>query len=339
MGHAGALEGLVRPGVACWLVLGGCASGAAGVEDGPLSWEVVVDDDDRGMLMSAWGAPGEPAWVVGGSLTGGGVAFRLDPDGALSEVDLPDQTAMLTWVHGRSADDVWLAGLYGTLLHWDGQDWTDRSWDVEEAFWGVHAGPDGTVVAVGGPFRQVGSAPVIARGDRSTGLEAVAIPDELADFTDNLFKVHHDGVDRFLAVGAGGVALSLGSTGEASALATGTARDLVTVHGVGDDLVGVGGRGTGGLFEWNGAAWEEVGATPAGVSGVHVLPDGHAVVVGENGYAGRWLRPGATVVESAPVTTDLLHAVWVDPDDGTAWAVGGSWFGTDYTGTLLRGGP
>jgi len=122
-------------------------------------------------------------------------------------------------------------------------------------------------------------------------------------------------------------------------MATGTADDLVTVHGLEGDVVAVGGRGTGALFERSddGRAWEEVGQTPAGVSGVHVLSADLAVVVGESGYAGWWLRPGATMVASTPVTTDLLHAVWVDPDEDTVWAAGGNWFGTDYTGTLLRG--
>lgn len=307
----------------------------------PWSWEPIVQADERGMLMSVWGAQGEDAWVVGGSLTGGGVAFRLSPDGGLADVPLPDNTAMLTWVHGRGVDDVWVSGLYGTLLHWDGSSWTDRSLDVVEAFWGVHAGPDGTVVAVGGPFRQVGSAPVLARGDAASGLVLVDLPSDLTDFSENLFKVHHDGVDRFCAVGAAGVALSLGTSGPATSMPTGTAMDLVTVEGSGRDLVAVGGRGTGGVFELDGqgTGWSLAAEAPAGVSGVSLLEDGRAIVVGENGFAALWDRPSGDLVVSEPVTIDLLHAVWVDAEEDVAWAVGGNWFGSDYTGTLLRGSP
>ncbi len=302
------------------------------------TWEVVAEADARGMWMSMWGAAGDDAWIVGGTLQDGGVAVRAAPDGTLTDVPLPDNTAMLTWVHGRAADDVWIAGLFGTLLHWDGAEWSDHGMAIDEAFWGVHAGPEGTVVAVGGPFRQVGSAPVIARGDR-TGMQTVAMPGSLSDFTANLFKVHHDGEDGFLVVGAQGVALSVPRVGEAAGMATGTTEDLVTVHGEGDDLLAVGGRGMGSLFERteDGTGWTSAQTVASGASGVHRVDDAVALVVGESGFGGLWNRADGTFEEADPATFDLLHAAWVDPDDRMAWAVGGNWVGSTYTGVVLRG--
>lgn len=322
--------------------LGGCAAGGVDRADA-LTWETVaLEADARGMLMSMWGAPGDDAWLVGGTLTGTGIALRVTPDGVVREQPLPEATPMLTWVHGRAADDLWLAGLYGTLLHWDGTEWTRVGEPVDEAYWGVHAGPDGTVVAVGGPFRGVGAASRLVRGTRE-GIADVPLPDEVVAVFDadptgarSLFKVHHDGA-RFAVVGASGAALTLGATGDAAWAPSGSDLDLVTVHGEPDDVIAVGGRLTGGLFERDGDGWALSVETPAGASGVHRLGPDRAVVVGEGGFAGVWHRDDATFVEADPRTTDLLHAVWVDPDDGTVWGVGGNWTAADYTGVLLRG--
>lgn len=322
----------------------GCQGGEAedwngSSADRALAWEVVAERDDRGMFMSAWGAPGDRPWIVGGSLSGGGVALRVGVEGDLEEVALPDNTAMLTWVHGSSPEDVWFAGLYGTLLHWDGVSWTDHSDPREEAFWGVHVSSEDEVVAVGGPFRQFGSEPILYAGSSGSGLEPVVMPSAFDDFRGNLFKVHLDPQGRFSAVGAEGMALTLEVGKEPMATATGTARDLVTVHGHGSELVAVGGRGVGELFEWDEAngRWRGALEVTSGASGVHVLSDGDAVVVGENGWSGLWRRAEGEVIPADGVTTALLHAVWVEPDEETVWAVGGDWLSADYSGTLLRG--
>lgn len=294
-------------------------------------WTALLDDDGRGMLMAVWGTSDDDVWVVGGQLDEG-VAFRASGDD-LSEVPLPSGTPMLNWVHGTSATDVWLAGVEGTLLHWDGTAFTDHSVPgQDEAFWGVHARSATDAIAVGGPFALTGSEPVVYRwqGERWAELEVFGDLQGVSGW----FKASHDG-EQYHVVGAAGGALVVGEGAEV--VPTGTGADLVTVFAEADRVpIAVGGRNTGAVMRWSGDRWTEEVRTINGLNGVHELDDGRAVIVGERGYGGVLDAGSGEVEVIEPLTTELLHACWVSPS-GEIWAVGGNFFRTgDFSGVLLR---
>lgn len=292
------------------------------------AWETQLSFDDRGMFMSVWGSGAGPVWVVGGQ-EDQGVVLRGD-DADWESVPLPADTPMLTWISGVSDSDLWVCGLAGTLMHWDGSDWTDHSQPVEEAFWGLYTLGD-SAVAVGGRFRTSGAAPIAYQWE-GQDWSALTLPEELPEIP-NLFKVHHDG-DAFVVVGAQGISLKV-QDGVTSGVPTGFTDDLVTVHRSEDgELIAVGGRGTGGIFTYDGSSWTQKQETIAGLSGVFDVGQGQVIAVGERGYAGVYDRDTDTWTERRPLAQDLLHAVWVS-DSGKVYAVGGDFLSDDFYGTLL----
>ncbi len=106
-------------------------------------------------LYGVWGASDGPMWSVGGYLGGlkPGVVVRIDGDTATKVTDLPELAAtngLLFKVWGPTADDVWVAGDDGTLLHFDGKTWTATTLPGEPRLVTVHgSGPD-DIAVVGG---------------------------------------------------------------------------------------------------------------------------------------------------------------------------------------------
>jgi hypothetical protein len=301
-------------------VLALALAGCPGPEPAPLlEWEATVDADPRGAFLMAWGAEPGDVWVVGGQ-PDAGVALRGGPS-ALVDFALPEGTPLLNWVHGTATDDVWVAGLNGTLLHWDGGAWTDHTQPIEAAFWGVHARSRTDVWAVGGRSAWGGDQAVVYHYDGSawTPLE---LPELLADLG-NVYKAFHDGTDLW-ACGFEGAVIRATSADDLRAFPSGYAGDIVTVHGLpGEAPLFVGGRGTGAILELNGDALAVTAQAPAGLSGLHVMADGRAVVAGEGGFAGLY-DPATDTLTASPVPTqDVLHGVFVQ-QDGTVWVVGGN---------------
>ena len=311
-----------------WVILAACKDKDTPVDTGPtdtaappaIAWTAVAEGVEEGAFLSVWGASGDDVWVVGGQFDAGH-ALRGSGDSWTAQ-DLPAGTPLLNWVHGTSADDVWLAGISGTLLRWDGSGWTDHSVDTEAAFWGLYAHESGEVIAVGGESRWGGEAAMIWRYDGGAWSE-VALPEKMEGLG-NLFKVTHDGSQYWL-VGAGGAALR-GDGASFEPVATGYAGDLVTASrpaGVSHDPIVVGGRGTGIIMESDGESLSAASQANAGLNGVHVFGNGSVVVVGERGYSALFDPDTDAVTEAPAVTLDILHATWGE-DDGTVYAVGGN---------------
>ena len=283
-----------------------------------LSWSAVAEDVPEGAFLSVWGPSADDVWVVGGQYDAGYVLRGSGSD--WSPQPLPEGTPLLNWVHGTSSSDIWLAGLSGTLLHWDGSAWTDHSVETDAAFWGLYAHPSGEVLAVGGASRWGGEAAMIWRYDGSAWA-SVDLPEPFTELT-NLFKVNHDGSQYWL-VGAGGAALA-GDGASFSAVATGYAGDLVTVtRGDGDDIVVVGGRGTGVVLSSSGDRLSVVSEANAGLNGAWIYPSGQAVVVGERGYSAVFSPSDESINETVGITLDILHATWGQAG-GKMYAVGGN---------------
>jgi hypothetical protein len=106
-------------------------------------------------LWGVWGAAPGDLWSVGGDGLADGQATLLHYDGsAWSAVMLPPLQKANVWqllkVWGTSADDVYVVGQRGVVLHWDGASWSEELVGASDdlvSLWGT--GPD-RVVAVGG---------------------------------------------------------------------------------------------------------------------------------------------------------------------------------------------
>lgn len=106
-------------------------------------------------LFGVWAADATTAFAVGGdlgNLNGGGVIWRYDGEswsvedtGELGAAGLP----LLYKVWGRSADDVYVVGRAGTLLHYDGSSWSRLPAGTSRTLLTIH-GAGSRVCAVGG---------------------------------------------------------------------------------------------------------------------------------------------------------------------------------------------
>lgn len=100
-------------------------------------------------FFGVWGASDDDLWAVGGDTSGGGppVVWRnvtgtwapfSDP--VIDGFAAPD---IFYKVHGTAADDLWIVGTAGILLHWDGATFTEMECGGDGVLFTVH---------VGGPF-------------------------------------------------------------------------------------------------------------------------------------------------------------------------------------------
>jgi len=258
--------------------------------------------------------------------------MRGNADG-FSSLGVPEGTPLLNWVHGSSASDIWVGGLSGALLHWDGSSWSDHSVDMDEAFWGLYVVSPSEAYAVGGLSGWGGDTRVAMRYDGTTWTD-ISLPAEL-DESKALFKVHHDGTDIWM-VGAQGAAL-VGDGDQFEPVATGVTADLSTIHSRGDGRVfAVGGQATGVIVSGTRAeGLSEVAQAPARLFGVHALGSGDVIVSGFQGYLGRLSAEEALVPIPTP-TSQILHAVF-GHDGKRLYAVGGNIgsISDDFTGVIL----
>lgn len=99
-------------------------------------------------MFGVWGTSAQDIWAVGGDLEAefGGVIWHFDGnEWKLLEDGLP----MLYKVWGRASDDAFAVGRLGTVLHFDGLNWTSMGSDTDEPLFTVH-GNDSQLVASGG---------------------------------------------------------------------------------------------------------------------------------------------------------------------------------------------
>jgi hypothetical protein len=191
-------------------------------------------------VFGLWGSSPDDVWAVGGFAGRAGFAWRWDGTAWRDEplpADLPRSSTGeipgLFKVWGRSADDVWLVGGLGTVLHWDGTALSVVESGTTEQLFTVN-GDDEQIVAVGG-----GSAGVVIRG----GLDG--FEDDTPAGAPLLQAVDvEDGV--VYVAGADGRAWRKGRKGEWAALDLGFSEDPQSVHALwADGEGGVWGAGGG----------------------------------------------------------------------------------------------
>lgn len=97
------------------------------------------------VVSGIWGASPDDLWAVGAESGGAKGAFAWRLRGGDTWEQAPGFPSALTdtdalWkVWGRGANDVWLVGSAGKLLHWDGAAFTQSSAGTGEALFTVHA--------------------------------------------------------------------------------------------------------------------------------------------------------------------------------------------------------
>jgi hypothetical protein len=268
-----------------------------------------------GALMSVWGTAADDVWAVGADPGDG--PYVLHYDGAQWERIATGATGDLWWVNA-GPERVWMSGDAGLVLRYDRGSGTVESipTPTDLRVFGVYEFAVDDVWAVGGdPSAQTG---VVMRYDGTDWTE-LTIPDEAIE--GSFFKVWGSSPDDVWVVGHGGSALHW--DGQAlRAVEVPQGRPLLTVHGQADDIVAVGGFGTGLLVGIEGGAL--VDRTPMGapqLNGVYVADD-TAWAAGIQGAL--WQRTDGpwAARDDAPRISQDYHAVYVD-DLGGVWAVGG----------------
>jgi hypothetical protein len=106
------------------------------------------------VVFGIWGSSPTDLWAVGGAMGGAQGAFAWRSSGGDWTVapgfpqDLATTDAL--WkVYGRGANDVWMVGTAGKVVHWDGSALTPSSTGVGESLFTVHADAQ-RFVTVGG---------------------------------------------------------------------------------------------------------------------------------------------------------------------------------------------
>jgi hypothetical protein len=210
----------------------------------------------------------------------------------------------------RSTSDVWVAGRFGTLLHWDGSGWTQ-----------FRVGADDVAALAAEPTAGVEPGAVWAVGP---GGLAARFDGQGWTITDTAVQVALRGVaalgkDQVYAVGDGGTVLFWdGQSWTSVVLSDGTStetRDLSAVWGSSPDDVWIGGRG--------GALWHRQGAGSTWTKPILGLTNAWSVIAGssasnvwmlnDTGALMRW--DGATLSTARAAQVFAPTALWVAADN------------------------
>ncbi|MCA9541924.1 MAG: hypothetical protein KC620_23670 [Myxococcales bacterium] len=125
--------------------------------DGP--WTTFETGVDEGTLFGIWGSAPDDLWTVGGHIAAGGPPILRHWDGAAwRDAVVPDlgdaEPEAFFKVWGRGANDVFVCGDAGVILHFDGSEWHRLDTPGREAMFTVHGNVD-SVWSVGGRARGV----------------------------------------------------------------------------------------------------------------------------------------------------------------------------------------
>jgi len=308
------------------------AAGCAG-ESADMSGTWTVDHTvEGGALISVWGSAPEDVWAAGGT-EGRGIVLHGDGQ-SWTEVDV-GAPAMLWWIYGFTADDVYAVGEHGLILHYDGTSWQRAGSGTDRTLYGVWGASGDDVWIVGGDPSVPGGA-VVLRG-HGTSFRAIQVTPELAP--DALFKAYGYAADDVMMVGTGGAVLRWdGSSWRLDPSVTG--EPLFSLWGRGeDDIYAVGGWNAGTVLHLDGDGWTEVeDQAGTGLSGVFTSDDRPTIAVGRDAYVLEILPDGTEIEPALPALAPdtSFHGVWGD-QAGTTYAVGGDlWAAAPGRGVILR---
>jgi len=111
-----------------------------------------METPGRATVYGIWGTSETDLWAVGGDVGAGAFAWRYDGSAWKEAQGFPPvlvNSASLFKVSGAAADDVWMVGTEGLILHYDGDRITQVASATTRDLFTV-AGGGGVVAAVGG---------------------------------------------------------------------------------------------------------------------------------------------------------------------------------------------
>ena len=329
-GAGGRVDGDAAPGS------GGRQADAASADAGDAAAAIdspATTDADAGKTGDAADLRAVPdAPVTGDAGSGdhaGGVvsgSTRLcDPSGFCWVHPLPTGNDLLA-VLARGPTDVWIAGWYNTLLHWDGNAWTQFHVTAQRLF-ALAAEPSGAVWVVGDgglAARFDGTAFTIT--DTGTDLPLAGV----AAVADNQVYAVGNGGTALLWDGArwspaGGLRLPIPE----SAATRAETRDLYSVWGTGPGDVWIGGAGV--LWRKQGDSWTTAYVGSRAFSAIAGTSASNVWFAGGDGAVLRWNGTTLVAVHANAVFGATAIAVASDTDvwvsyyqsvehwDGTTW--------------------
>jgi hypothetical protein len=326
-----------------WSVRALILCGLAACSDGPSgSWHSVLSDQPTA-LLSVWSASPRDVYVVGGDARDGKGPVALHYDGAAwQRLDTGIKNIDLWWTFGFTDGTVFMGGSGGTILRSKQGTVTAMptpGLQTSVVVFGIWGAASNDVWAVGGLAGGAGGGFVW----HYDGTAWTARNDVPGDRT--VFKVTGRSTSDVWMVGSAGLGLHWnGSSLDRSDV--GTDGSLLSVAGMDDRFVAVGGNFDGILYEnadgdgsWK-SALSQGGPLLNGVaaSGSTAYAVGHGGTVLGRGSSG-W-----KVENTSGATTQNLHAITIDSAGGV-WVVGGNFDDAPttrgvliYRGTEMIGG-
>jgi hypothetical protein len=223
-------------------------------------------------------------------------------------------------VDGVSPNDVWAVGPSGTVIHWNGSNWSSSSSSTVRTLKGIDM-----VTSTNG--FAVGAAGAIIKWN-GTIWSSVTSPT-----TSQLNGISLDSATDGFAVGGGGTIIKWDGANWTLYNSSPTTNDLNGVYMVSATsgwAVGASGK----ILRWNGTNWSTATSpTASNLNGIWMVSDSVGWAVGDGGTIIRWDGSSWSTVTSP--TVSVLHAVYL-LTSLNGWAVGDGgtlikWDGTSWT--------
>ncbi len=295
----------------------------------------IVLDGLPGAVLSIWGDSKDNIFAVGGDLgTPTSEELILWYDGSTwTRMDADAPT--LWWVHGFGPNDVWAVGESGTVVHYDGDQWTTELTGAEYTIWGIWgASTDDLWAAAGVP----NSTTVPGTLLHYDGIEWTEVTSLNLD-NDMYFKIWGSSASDVWVISQKGKIIHYDGSDWSEVADTGVR--LVTINGrASDDIYAVGGVNEPEMLHYDGQSWEPMDAGFVGSGLMGVWPGPEELFV--SGFSGlmAWGTDDLNLERLPNATEDSLHGTWGD-GEGNVLASGGNLFaapGAERHGVIVGTG-
>jgi len=311
-----------------------------GESAGPFGWEAICNQAPVGHFLGVWGAGVRDVYTVGGVPSSsdqvGSTAIWHYTGDRFEKVSSPGKERAW-WVFGYSSDEVFVFGENGLGLRLEEGEFKAFDTGTNQTIYGAWGPNPDILYFVSGDFFAAdgrGRVHVLT----SSGARELSDPVLTAYEGKALFKVWGTSENDVFVAGERGTIFHFDGNAWSKSVTPSDTTPILTLSGRNSgEVYGVGGRGRGTVWRYDGSDWGDI--TPAsgldGVMGVHTGPDLPVLISGENGLLAT--ISANSVLSEGLYTDQPLHSVWQD-EEGGAWAVGGNLLqvGREALGIVLR---